>query len=82
MDSLIEQAKQSRESATNAISSGESNAATDYLDLAYDHFPIKTDPDHPVSRHTYTQALAWLSAMVIFWALATVAMLKKEEWAR
>ncbi len=55
---------------------------TDYIGLADEQFPMKSDPKASIFRHSYAQALTWLSAMVVFWALATVAMLKKEEWAR
>lgn len=74
--------EQAQQDMNTARQQGTSGGPAGDEDIAQQYFPAKVNPSTPqnVPRHTYQQALFRLSAMAVFWALATVAMLKRDEW--
>jgi len=50
--------------------------ASGFTDIADSLFP----KDDAIPRHTWSEAFSRLAAMAAFWAIATLAMLKKDEW--
>jgi ABC-type multidrug transport system ATPase subunit/pSer/pThr/pTyr-binding forkhead associated (FHA) protein/ABC-type multidrug transport system permease subunit len=62
--------------AGNNSSKQPGSASSGYTDIADSLFPR----DDSTPRHTWTEALSRLTAMAAFWAMTTLAMLKKDEW--
>jgi len=65
--------------ADNAQNSSH-DAAPGYEDMADQQFPSDGKGKDSIPRHTWLQALSRLGAMAVFWAMATLVMLKKDEW--
>ncbi len=67
----------SADSNNTAASSVDVNG---YEDIAEQQFSADDKHRNSIPRHTWPQALARLGVMAVFWAMVTLAMLKKDEW--